>query len=720
MSASSKIIQAAAGNVAGGAVEPVGIEFDGTNDYLSRSSDLTGNSDTKTFTFSCWVYPQNKGSSQFLYDVTGGGYFRFALSASGEFSAQGLTSGAALALQMETPSGSVPFNTWSHLLISVDLANNQGSIFINDVSQTLATNTKNNLFIDSSRTGAGIADQPAGGFGLEGRLAGVYLDYTYRDLSVEANRRLFIDDDGLYVTPPTSGIISVPMDDPADPGRNDGTGGDFTLNGVVAQSGRGPNQYNAAASTFDGSADYLSRTSLTGIADGKTFTFSCLAKHNSFNNDPIISIEDSGNLKFVIRFSNGGSFGYLTVIGQQSGAATNVLQLGDTDTKVYLNKWHSIQISMDLSDTSKRHVFIDGEEITGLTYSTYTNTNIDFTTSDYAIGAPAGIFNRQFDGDLSDVWFDTSFMDLTSDNPFYDSETGKPKYLGASGELPTGSSPLIYTPLRAGDAGNNLGIGGDFTVNSGPYTGARGPSEHWEESVEFDGTGNNHLKLNTATISDSKEFTVFLAFKPDDSGTHDWFELSGYNGSSRFTVLKVFTTGTSGSVEISSQDSSDYSNRLRAVGSGTINTDEWNTLLISGSMTSSSTFKVYLNGSDVTDNKFNYDNENLEFSKLATQGDSSGLYIGRQPLGGNPADGGGAIYYIDNVYTDFSQEANRLKFLDAFNNPTDIAAKIDSEEIAQPLIYLPFDDKTNLGKNSGTLGDFTEVGTLTDDGYVNG
>ena len=185
-------------------------------------------------------------------------------------------------------------------------------------------------------------------------------------------------------------------------------------------------------------------------------------------------------------------------------------------------------------------------------------------------------------------------------------------------------------------------------------------------------------------------------------------------------MLKVFTTGTSGVVQISSQDSSDYSNRLSAKGSATINTNEWNTVLISGSMTSSGTFKVYVNGSDVTDGTTSYDNENLEFSKLATQGDSSGLYIGRQPLGGNPADGGGAIYYIDNVYTDFSQEANRLKFLDAFNNPTDIATKIDSKEIAQPLIYLPFDDKTSLGKNLGTLGDFTEVGTLTDDGDVNG
>jgi hypothetical protein len=59
MSSASKIIQAAAGNVETG-VEPVGIEFDGSNDYLTRTTDLVGNQDSKTFTFSCWVYvPDN-------------------------------------------------------------------------------------------------------------------------------------------------------------------------------------------------------------------------------------------------------------------------------------------------------------------------------------------------------------------------------------------------------------------------------------------------------------------------------------------------------------------------------------------------------------------------------------------------------------------------------------------------------------------------------------
>ena len=39
-----------------GVVAPEGVSFDGVTDYLSRSTDLVGNVDSKTFTFNCWIY----------------------------------------------------------------------------------------------------------------------------------------------------------------------------------------------------------------------------------------------------------------------------------------------------------------------------------------------------------------------------------------------------------------------------------------------------------------------------------------------------------------------------------------------------------------------------------------------------------------------------------------------------------------------------------------
>lgn len=37
-----------------------------------------------------------------------------------------------------------------------------------------------------------------------------------------------------------------------------------------------------------------------------------------------------------------------------------------------------------------------------------------------------------------------------------------------------GTPPLIYLPMCGNNAGKNYGTGGDFTVNSGPFAGARG------------------------------------------------------------------------------------------------------------------------------------------------------------------------------------------------------------------------------------------------------
>jgi hypothetical protein len=363
------MLQAAAGAAGGDEIVPIGVDYDGSADYLSRATDLTGNSDGKTFTFSAWLYPTVQPSSGFFFDIADpvGGVSnpnRFTLrTASNDLFIQVSTSPYETIVLSATISASLPNDTFSNVLVSCDMANVANRyVYINDVAASVTWTTYADLNIPftggAGGTRFGIGATAAGSANYKGRISGLYLDYTYRDLSIEANRRLFIDDDGLYVTPPTTGIISVPMDDPADPGRNDGTGGNFTLNGVVARSGRGPNEYNAAASTFDGSADYLSKASVTGLSGGNAFS---------------------------VAFS------------------------------------------------FKR----------------------------------ASLFQRP---------------------AFYDTETDKPKFLGATGNLPTGSAPLIYLPLYASSAGTNLGTGGDFTVNSGPYVGARGPSEFWADSAEFNGT----------------------------------------------------------------------------------------------------------------------------------------------------------------------------------------------------------------------------------------
>ena len=75
--------------------------------------------------------------------------------------------------------------------------------------------------------------------------------------------------------------------------------------------------------------------------------------------------------------------------------------------------------------------------------------------------------------------------------------------------------------------------------------------------------------------------------------------------------------------------------------------------------------------------------------------------------GNQNLDGKIAGLYIEQVYTDFSQESNRNKFIDQLGYPKDL-----SEE-GSPIIYMKFDDTAALGTNSGSGGDYTVNGAVT-------
>jgi len=80
-------------------------------------------------------------------------------------------------------------------------------------------------------------------------------------------------------------------------------------------------------------------------------------------------------------------------------------------------------------------------------------------------------------------------------------------------------------------------------------------------------------------------------------------------------------------------------------------------------------------------------------------------------------DGGLAEMYMTTSYIDFSLESERLKFRDAFGYPVNLSAQITAAAIPTPPIYVRF-DPASQGTNSGTGGDFTKTGTITDGGQL--
>lgn len=708
MSGVAKKLMSAFSGVAG-PVEAQAVDFDGTNDYLSRSTDLVGNTDSKTFTFSAWVYIPESGGFEYVYankDATHNQQFVVFVNSSGGVGVQGWNAAGGAILDAQSQNFRVAINTWVNILISVDLANTANRYFaINDVVETSPIwNTYTNNTIDFT-TAEHFLAKDNGTNSAKSRLSNVFLDYTYRDLSVEANRRLFITDEGT----PASGqaslnpILYLPMDDPADVGRNDGTGGNFTLNGIVARSGRGPNQYNAAASTFDGTADYLIRNPVTGMSDSKVLNVSFNFKMQTPSAGDIFTLYNSGGVKtFQVGIDFFGGSWRLYLIGRSSGAEILFAEVGLSRNFVN-DKWQSYSISLDMANTSNRLIQIDGVDYTSqVTWHTYTNAlfNLDGKSEVMREGS------NYVGGELSDLWFNTTYIDLSADNPFYDTETDKPKFLGEFGELPTGSAPLIYLPLRADDAGNNKGTGGDFTVNSGPYVGARGPSEFWGDAAEFNGTNQSLSRTSTLTGSaDGKVVTFVGAFKLDATASRTLLLLRDEGLSQARFSVEISTTG----FEITARTSANTS-VLFVDGTWSGNTTDWHTIAISFDFSNASNRHIYINGTSISGSYSTYSDLSAGFS-------ANGQRIARNNAT-NYLDGKIGFLWFNTEYTDFSQEANRLKFFDAFGFPVDLGEDGSLPTGNVPLIYM--NEDFHLGTNYGSGGNFTPVNAPTDGGYVKG
>ena len=215
-------------------------EFDGVSDYLTKTfSAGTFGSGSKTFTFSAWFWWDGTTSETIFQFAT------FLVSANQPagniLTVSGYSNTYATIFGAQT-SAALNKNSWNHLLVSIDLSNTANRhLYINDASASSIYPTYSNTAIGFDVSG--VATVSSSSAPWTGKLAHVYLDYTYRDLSNSANRRLFIDANGGSTSPSTlsalSPVVYFPMTDAYAIGENLGTGGDFTVNGspTIVQSG---------------------------------------------------------------------------------------------------------------------------------------------------------------------------------------------------------------------------------------------------------------------------------------------------------------------------------------------------------------------------------------------------------------------------------------------------------------------------------------------------
>lgn len=699
-------------------VSAEGVDFDGVADYLSRNTSLVGVVSSNVAVFSFWVYIDKS--------FTNGCVYQSSTSANqNDYISITIENGNNLMLRGHYPGGdyvyrgisnAIPKETWTHIYLSLNYTspNTAKDCYINKVYRSFdltGVDESGAYFINSSHNYYNVKRNYSINADGKMRLSNFFLSSNYYPLAT------FITADGKPTPTATlkalNPILYLPMKDAATAHINEGTGGNFTLNGTIATSARGANQDNCVASIL--TYKYLSRSSQLVSNPGSTkqitFSFNINSKNTTTTTYDVFDTYGSYlNISVYVAVSCP-----ITVRGKNS-AGKEIFRFYIGYGVVYAGVNLSIQISFDLSNISKRHAFINGQSVGS--WEVYTNDYIYLypSTSPYYTIFGSHTTAANLIGNCGEFYFDTKYIDLATNNPFWDSVENKPvpvRKVIAN----TGVTPLIAMPIDASNPGKNYGTGGDFTANSAPYVGARGASEFWARSAKFDGSTSSGSLVNTSIKSaiDSKTYSTVLCLKSDVTSQQTLLGIYGANAPTGRAIIRGYSAAGQIQILAYSQSGANILNAYTTDPVVAIN--NWILIFICIDLTDSSKCKFYLGNTNKSLTIGTIVNQYIGFST------SEIISLGSAYDGVHPflfSDGDIGLFYFTTDYIDFSQEANRLKFVDGLGYPLDLKKQIDAGVIPKPLIYLPFDDPTNLGKNLGTGGNFTVNGTVTQGADVNG
>lgn len=232
------------------------VNFDGTNDYLTRGAALTGLVDSKTGILSVWLNFATDGEVETILTGSDG--------TNTDLTIRRLPSDNKLQIIMKNGAGGtivlvgndtsmLIVSGWIHILAAWDLATPVFQIYLSDVEDAATPTT----LVDDTIDYTGLVDwfigvsESGGTVGADrfnGDMAEFYFqDGEFLDFTVESNRRLFIDASGKPVdlgsdgSTPTGNIPILFMSgDTVDWHTNDGSGGGFTEVGTIDTASTSP------------------------------------------------------------------------------------------------------------------------------------------------------------------------------------------------------------------------------------------------------------------------------------------------------------------------------------------------------------------------------------------------------------------------------------------------------------------------------------------------
>jgi hypothetical protein len=235
------------------------VAFDGASDFLTRGAGLTGAADSKLCTGSIW-FKINTGaaSARLIGSATaaGGSTLRFRVTwdqTDERVTIVGINPGGTTVVSLTTSNGSVPDGSgWHHILWSLDMANAaKRHVYLDDASD-LGVSIYTNDMLDFTLGDWSVGSVPDGGNKLNGDMADVWIAFgVYIDISVEANRRKFVTAEKKPVDLGATGALvsgSSPLlylsrrtgETTVQWATNKGTGGGFTVAGVLSDAATSP------------------------------------------------------------------------------------------------------------------------------------------------------------------------------------------------------------------------------------------------------------------------------------------------------------------------------------------------------------------------------------------------------------------------------------------------------------------------------------------------
>ena len=489
---------------------PTSARFDGSNDKLTLSSNLTSAADGKLAFYSFWVNLNGgDGSIQHIHsgtDAGGGNLYVIRHNTNRwNFYAHNVAVSAA-AWELNSGTLHTAATGWTHVMMSVN--GTEEHLYVNGVEDLKSGFTHVDTDAVGELTAWTVGGAPGGEL-LNGDLADFIYAQQYIDLSDAANRAKFITTDGFPVAWATSlAAVSSPkiamhLDDGeavANFANNaDGTGQAFTVGGTLTDGADATvikNSFlleggtNIAAGTDSNvtgyspgsvvivDAPFITRgADLTGNANGNTGLISLWVK---FANDGTHmkfwgATTSNNEIQFYRRNDN-------TIwINFGDDGDTVDLFLKTSETVTVASGWTHLLVSWDVS-AGYSDIYINDVQ-SSLSLDTTTSGGLDYTHTNHNFYAnDAG--GQRFIGETADYWLtvnNTRFELTTESNRRkFISSDGYAVDLGSDGSTPTGTAPLVFFHLDRGEAPANFfanaGTGGATTLSSGSLTEGSDPN----------------------------------------------------------------------------------------------------------------------------------------------------------------------------------------------------------------------------------------------------